>query len=93
MAGDKVSVEVCYATPDRQTIVAVELDAGATVGTALAAVASREPFAGLHLLEIAVGVYGQRVDRQRVLEDGDRVELYRSLAMDPKEARRHRGSR
>ena len=77
MAGRKVRVEVCYVTSDRQTIVDVELDVGATVGTALAAVANREPFAGLDLLEIAVGVYGQRVDRQRVLEDGDRLELYR----------------
>lgn len=93
MAGRTVRVEVCYATPDRQTIVDLELDVGATVATALAAVASREPFARLDLFEVAVGVYGQRVDRQRVLEDGDRVELYRSLAMDPKEARRQRGSR
>lgn len=91
--GHKVRVEVCYATPDRQTIVDVELDAGATVATALAAVAGREPFAGLDLLEIAVGVFGQRVDRQRVLKDGERVEVYRPLAYDPKEARRRRGSR
>ena len=86
-------IEVCYATCRTQTLVEIELDPGATVAEALAAVANREPFTGLDLRETPVGVFGERVDQQRLLNDGDRVELYRRLAMDPKEARRQRAMR
>ncbi len=86
-------IEVCYATHHTQTLVEIELDPGATVAEALAAVANREPFTHLDLRETPVGVFGQRVDQQRLLNDGDRVEIYRHLAMDPKEARRQRAVR
>lgn len=83
-------IEVCYAAPESQTLVELELDDGATVASALAAVADREPFSGLNLDEMAVGVFGERVEREHRLRDGDRVELYRSLVMDPKTARKRR---
>jgi len=38
----------------------------------------------------AVGIFGKRVDLDHRLAEGDRVEIYRPLAMDPKEARRQR---
>ena len=81
---------MCYATPDAQTLIELQLHSGATVADALAAVAMSEPFASLDLREIVVGVFGERVNRQYPLKDGDRVELYRTLVMDPKEARRRR---
>jgi putative ubiquitin-RnfH superfamily antitoxin RatB of RatAB toxin-antitoxin module len=37
-----------------------------------------------------VGVYGKLVSRERILDEGDRVEIYRALAADPKAARRAR---
>ena len=86
-------IEVCYATHHTQTLIEIELDPGATVAEALAAVTNREPFTRLDLRETPVGVFGERVDRQHLLNDGDRVEIYRSLAMDPKEARRQRAVR
>ena len=85
-----MQVEVVYLLPDDQSVAALELTDDATVADALAAVARVEPFASLALDDLPVGIYGQLVDRSRVLQSGDRVELYRELLIDPREARRQR---
>ena len=69
------------AYPDGAQARSVNLPTGATVRDALAA----SGFEGR-----AVGIFGKRVDLDHRLADGDRVEIYRPLAMDPKEARRQR---
>ena len=83
-------VEVAHGTAERQTLVSVELAQGATVGQALQAIAGTEPFAQLPLDSMPVGIFGRPVNRDTLLKAGDRVELYRPLAVDPKEARRRR---
>lgn len=81
----KLRVEVIEAWPRRVARTRLELEEGATVRTALTAAgqaaASR------------VGVHGRRVSLDTRLADGDRVELYRALSADPKEARRRRAKR
>lgn len=62
---------------------ALDLPEGATVGDALARAGLR---AG------SVGIYGERVTPETRLADGDRVEVYRPLRLDPKEARRRRAT-
>jgi putative ubiquitin-RnfH superfamily antitoxin RatB of RatAB toxin-antitoxin module len=66
-----------------------ELACGANVAHALAAAAAEPEFAAL-LPAAAVGIFGRVVPLDEVLADGDRVELYRPLAADPKSARRAR---
>ncbi len=83
-------IEVAYAAGDRQVLVALEVDAEATVGTALRQAAGQAGFDGLDLNRMPVGVYGKRVARSRPLSPGERIELYRPLLLDPKEARRRR---
>ncbi len=78
----KLRVEVVRALPGRQDLVAVELEQGATVRAALLA-------AGMPL-DQPVGVFGRRAVLDARLADGDRVEIYRPLRADPKEARRRR---
>ncbi|TDJ29206.1 MAG: RnfH family protein [Gammaproteobacteria bacterium] len=85
-----MKVEVVYALPGAQTVHRISLASGATVADALRAVSEIPPFAELLLEERPVGVFGERVDVDRLLLDGDRVEIYRKLAVDPKEARRLR---
>jgi len=70
--------------------VVLEVAAGATIGDALQAsgLAARHP--GLALERLPVGVWGSFRDRGDPLREGDRVELYRPLLVDPKEARRLR---
>ena len=84
-------IEVVYALPGRHDVTALELPAAATVGDALAAsgLAARHP--GLELSQL--GIFGRRVAADTALSDGDRVEVYRPLALDPKEARRRRARR
>ena len=83
-------VEIAYGTAARQTLIALEVEAGSTVGQALQSAEAKQAFAGLPLESMPVGIFGRRVDRATVLIAGDRVELYRPLTMDPKEARRRR---
>lgn len=63
---------------------------GATVLQALQAsgLAARAP--GLNFLAAATGIWGRKAALGQVLRDGDRVEVYRPLQVDPKVARRER---
>ena len=77
-------VEVVYASGKVAEVVAVRLPAGATVRDAIAA-------SGLAPRDWnAVGIFGRRVPADAALADGDRVEIYRPLLLDPKEQRRRR---
>jgi putative ubiquitin-RnfH superfamily antitoxin RatB of RatAB toxin-antitoxin module len=82
----RLRVEVVYALAQRQEVVPLRLDEGATVGEAVAA-------CGLATASLRFGIGGKSVAATRELRDGDRVELLRPLAADPKEARRLRARR
>jgi putative ubiquitin-RnfH superfamily antitoxin RatB of RatAB toxin-antitoxin module len=89
-----VSVSLVY-SPAPRTVREAELvlEAGTTVGQALRASGWLEelPASERHTLE--VGVWGRKVALSRVLREGDRLELYRALTVDPKVARRERFTR
>ena len=93
-ASRPLRVTVVYALPETQHSVELKLEAGSTVVDALAAVETADGFSDLDLGSALaagrVGVYGERAAGDRRLEDGDRVEIYRPLAVDPREARRRR---
>jgi putative ubiquitin-RnfH superfamily antitoxin RatB of RatAB toxin-antitoxin module len=77
-------VEVVRARPDGAEVVAIRLPDGSTVRDALAA-------SGLK--GVQAGIFGKRVAMDTRLANGDRIEIYRPLAMDPKETRRRRARR
>jgi putative ubiquitin-RnfH superfamily antitoxin RatB of RatAB toxin-antitoxin module len=80
-----VKIELLRAWPRRFERIELELPAHATVGEAVIAAGwSDDPEA------VAYAVFGQRVDGDALLRDGDRIELLRPLLADPKEARRQR---
>ena len=83
-------VEVVYALPDRQQVMALELGESACVADALEAAASQGLFNPEDVEDLTVGIFGDVVERARALRPGDRVELYRPLQMDPKQARKRR---
>lgn len=78
-----MEVEVVYALPESQQVVKVHLKPGATVRDAVVA-------SGFEMQNYRLGVFGRVVPPQTPVADGDRVEIYRPLANDPKEARRRR---
>lgn len=84
----RLSIEVAYAERERQFLEALEVEPGTTAAGALALSALGREFPKLDLGSAALGVWGRSVSRDHPLADGDRVEVYRPLAMDPREARR-----
>ena len=89
-----VHVEVVYALAQSQRLVQLVLSDGATVADAMARVAESMEFAGLELDHVTVGIYGRVIkDRTQRLNEGDRIEIYRPLNVDPMAARRERASR
>jgi len=89
--GAPITVEVAYAEPSRQFLRRVVLADGATVADAIAASAI-EREAGIDASVLDSGIWSRPVARGTRVRDGDRVELYRPLRADPKEARRRRAA-
>lgn len=89
---DSMTVEVAYAEPQRQFLRRVELHVGATLAEAVRVSGVEREF-GIDAAALAVGVWSKPASRGTVLRDGDRVELYRPLQVDPKDARRRRAER
>ena len=87
MAAD-IEVEVVYALAERQRLVTVTVPESATVAHAIEASGIAREFPGDNIDSLAVGVWGHIVERGRRLSAGDRVEIYRPLRLDPREARR-----
>jgi uncharacterized protein len=88
----ELTVAVVYATPGIEDITELALPLGSTVDEAIerSAVLRRHPQLADGPLEL--GVWERTVAGGHVLSDGDRVEIYRPLMVDPKEARRVRAA-
>ena len=94
MSNDQmIKVEVAYALPHKQTLIAVELPPGATVLEAAQRSGIASKIEGLDLENASFGIFGNVVASRQVLRDGDRVEIYRPLIADPKEVRKARAER
>ena len=88
MAAERIAIVVACAEADRQSVLALEVPVGCTAGEAL----HRSGILALHPAIDAeacgVGIFGREVARDRVLAAGDRVEVLRPLAEDPRDRRR-----
>ena len=85
-----VAVKVVYALPDRQVLTELTVPVGSTVRDVVACSGLLERFPEIDLETNRVGVYSRLVELDAVVNDGDRVEIYRPLTADPKSARRRR---
>lgn len=88
-----IRVEVVYALPDKQYLRAVTLEEGATVEHAIKASGLLSLRKDIDLNSNKVGIYSRPVKLADVVQDGDRIEIYRPLIADPKELRRQRAER
>ncbi|MGB8435855.1 MAG: RnfH family protein [Burkholderiales bacterium] len=93
MSVELLHVEVVYAGFRRQGRYALSVERGTTVAEAIRRSGVLQAFAEIDLARQRVGVHGKLVQLAHVLRDGDRVEIYRPLSADPKEARRTRAVR
>ncbi len=87
-----INVEVVYATPNKQLIRVVNIDTGTTIGAAIVQSGIMMDFPDLDLETAKVGIFGKIASMVTVLNEGDRVEIYRPLIADPKEVRRKRAA-
>jgi putative ubiquitin-RnfH superfamily antitoxin RatB of RatAB toxin-antitoxin module len=85
-----IDVEVAYAERGRQWLVPLSVRAGTTAIGAIEASGLRLRIPGLEVDPDSIGVFGRLVPPETPLRDGDRVEIYRPLLVDPKAMRRAR---
>ena len=76
-------VDVVCAESGRERFASIELDDGATIADAIASACQTASFTGLDVAGMLVGIFGKLAQPDCGLRDGDRVEIYRSLAADP----------
>ncbi|MDD5124593.1 RnfH family protein [Methylovulum sp.] len=88
-----LDIEVAYATAEQQIIVTVKLPEGSDVGAAIAASGLLARFPELTNSALNVGIFAHTCKLTQPLKQSDRVEIYRTLRHDPKEARRQRATK
>ena len=86
-----LAIEIAFAAAEAQAIIPIEVPVGTTIAEAiqLSGILARFPEIRLNN-SLAVGIFGLRRSLEWEVAEGDRVEIYRALAMDPKEQRRLR---
>lgn len=92
MSSETIEVEVAYATLEEQLILKQSVAVDATVEAVLLESGLLERFPEIDLTVNKVGVFGKLCKLNAGLRPGDRIEVYRKLIADPKEARRKRAN-
>ncbi|MFM8330209.1 MAG: RnfH family protein [Candidatus Methylumidiphilus sp.] len=89
-----MQIEVAYAKPEEQLIVALEVNPDCTVADAIQQSGLLPRFPEIDLAGgNKTGIFGKLCKLDQVLQEGDRVEIYRPLLADPKENRRLRAGK
>ena len=90
-----LQIEVAYALPHQQKIIALSVPAQTTLYQAVVLSNITAYFPQLHLDAVTFGVFGklEKSPKTRMVQAGDRIEIYRPLLIDPKEARKARAAK
>ena len=90
-----IEIEVVYAAVDRQVLRTLRVPEGATVREVVLKSGIGDEFPELDLSECPLGVFGKVIADPlvRLIQAGDRIEIYRPLLADPKEVRRLRAAK
>ena len=95
MADSRIHVEVAYALPDKQKIIGLDVEPGCSARDAVLSSKITELFPEIEPETAKMGVFGKAIPKpaEYALSEGERVEIYRPLLIDPKEARRARAEK
>ena len=85
---EPLQVEIVFALRGQQELLALSAADGATVADVIAASGLAKIFPDESLQILETGIWGHPAARDRCVQDGDRVEIYRPLQRDPRDARR-----
>jgi len=89
---NQIQVEVVYGRQDRQKVVAVTLNEGATLREAVERSGLLAEFPEIDLEKNKLGIWNKLAKPDAVVRDKDRLEIYRPLIADPKEVRKQRAA-
>jgi len=87
---ETITVELIYIEPGSQNSLILELPIGSDISQAIHQSGLLKRFPEIDLAENKVGIFSKIQELDTVLQSGDRIEIYRPLQADPKEARRRR---
>ena len=87
-ASDSINIEVVFALPDRQELVSLSINHACTVREAILKSGIADEFPDQDIISCSVGIWGRAAQEDQLLRDGDRIEIYRSLLIEPRSARR-----
>jgi putative ubiquitin-RnfH superfamily antitoxin RatB of RatAB toxin-antitoxin module len=90
MANPLITIEVAYILPQQSLIIPLNIEMGSGVSQAIVLSNILTHFPHIDLNSVSVGIFGQICSLDHILTQGDRVEIYRPLLCDPKQARRNR---
>ena len=88
----KIAVEVVFALPEQQTLLAFEVDEGANVEEVINQSGILQQYPDIDLTINKVGLFSKLIKLDHQLRDKDRIEIYRPLIADPKEIRKNRAA-
>ncbi|MFT5483211.1 MAG: putative ubiquitin-RnfH superfamily antitoxin RatB of RatAB toxin-antitoxin module [Halieaceae bacterium] len=89
-----ITVEVAYALPDKQQIIALEVAEGTTALEAAQQSGITKTFPEIDIDGSKMGIFGKAVKPSHyIMKAGERVEIYRPLLIDPKENRKERAAK
>jgi len=83
-----ICIEVVFGLADRQKLISLSIDSAATVEAAILKSGIADEFPQQDFGVWSVGIWGRAVRKNQPLRDGDRIEIYRPLLIDPRVARR-----
>ncbi|ENR5392212.1 TPA: RnfH family protein [Providencia rettgeri] len=89
----EVNIEVTYALPEKQFLLSVKVKEGTTIEEAILASGILALRDDIDLKKNKIGIYSRPAKLTDLVQDGDRVEIYRPLIADPKELRRKRAEK
>lgn len=89
---EQIAVEVVYALPDSQILECLDVPEGTTVSQAIALSKIILQFPEIDLTKNKLGIFGKLTKPDTMLRHQDRIEIYRPLIIEPKDARRRRAA-
>ncbi len=89
----KIQIEVVYGLPDKQELLTLPVDEGTTIEQAINESGIIDVFAEIDLSIHKVGIWNRAAKLSDLLQDLDRIEIYRPLIADPKEVRKRRAEK
>lgn len=90
MPRTSISIQITYALPEKQTLLSLEVAPNTTVQEAVEQSGILQLHTDINLNENKVGIWYKATKLSTLLKSGDRIEIYRPMTADPKEARRLR---